>query len=664
MAAKKTFLESMEPLEARMQLASLVSPRELQSLSASCLVLKSLLYGNRNCLLRASLESNYRARQLWLIDVLNAPKANRKDTYGARYADFVAANVFPAKPEPVKGYEKHCDDTNRARTLDLVRTWETLPDAQCVAWAAAQALKEPLVEGRYRGYARATFFRRRLTLAACGALNFWDARRFLQGLEEDSVARAALEAKALTYTPLSVEAPSTTPASSEEDPLGESLADYYFHEYVDRAGGWAAIIEQLQRSWRLPSSEPFDTSFVERVADAFQLDGLARWVFIAAAELRVGDLAVRGACGVINRFEFLHGCHMPSWEGFWEDLRHPDLGLFPEEGRGGAIQMDVVRALCIMAAATMSPQTFDRHCCHYFRKATQRCFGDHAHAFFAALHDAAGADIILERMKQGPGHVLHADGERPEARARDCCNLVVSADGVDADGAVVYRIRQNQVGGRPVLLASGLTLEAARDVGLAFEFDASLERHEPRDWPDGVWRSFKDRDAWKWGTGGLRTAFVERVRYVEEESALYAPYRKYPLLGLYRFQRLNGIHQTIDNVRECAPGFDASYLEDPDKERPYDAYRKYEVGGRRSRRAARIERQRARLMISNPARRAAADAGLQTDVESSADAARRRERASAPPTKRRRVKITTIKIRLNGERIQGWAKTASMRLGL
>ena len=96
-----------------MQLASLVSPRELQSLSASCLVLKSLLYGNRDCLLRASLESNYRARQLWLIDVLNAPKANRKDTYGARYADFVAANVFPAKPEPVKGYEKHCDDTNR-----------------------------------------------------------------------------------------------------------------------------------------------------------------------------------------------------------------------------------------------------------------------------------------------------------------------------------------------------------------------------------------------------------------------------------------------------------------------------------------------------------------------------------------------------------------------
>ena len=79
MAAKKTFLESMEPLDARMQLAALVSPRELQSLSASCLVLKSLLYGNRDCLLRASLESHYRAQQTTIIDLLNAPKADSKD---------------------------------------------------------------------------------------------------------------------------------------------------------------------------------------------------------------------------------------------------------------------------------------------------------------------------------------------------------------------------------------------------------------------------------------------------------------------------------------------------------------------------------------------------------------------------------------------------------
>ena len=102
------------------------------------------------------------------------------------------------------------------------------------------------------------------------------------------------------------------------------------------------------------------------------------------------------------------------------------------------------------------------------------------------LHGAAGADTILKRMAQGPGHELHADGERPDATAHDCCNMTVVADGCDADGAVVYRIRQNQVGGRPVTLARGLTLEAARDVVLAFEFDASLERHEPRDWPDGV----------------------------------------------------------------------------------------------------------------------------------------------------------------------------------
>ena len=69
--------------------------------------------------------------------------------------------------------------------------------------------------------------------------------------------------------------------------------------------------------------------------------------------------------------------------------------------------------------------------------------------------------------------------------------------GSSADGAVVYRIVQNQVGDHPVTLAYGLTLEAAREVVLSFEFDARLEHHEPRDWPAGVWRSFKDRDAWK-----------------------------------------------------------------------------------------------------------------------------------------------------------------------
>ena len=475
MAAKKTFLESMGPLDARMQLAALVSPRELLSLSAASKRLRSALYGNRSPL-RASLESHYRAQQTLIIDLLNAPKADNFYPFDVRYGRCVAAGGFLAKPDPVKGFHKHCDDKNRERSLELVATWETLPDAHRVAWAAAQALKEPPVEERWRGHARATFFRRRLTLAACGALNFWDARRFLQGLEEDSVARAALEAKASTYTPVPVEALSTTPASSEEDTLKASLADYYFHEYVDRADGWPEILKRLQRSWRPPSTEPFDTSIVERVADAFQLDGLARWVFIAAAELRVGDLAVRGACGVINRFEFLHGCHMPSWEGFWEDLRHPDLGLFPEEGRGGVIQDGVVRALCIMAAATMSPQTFDRHCCHYFRKATQRCFGDHARAFFAALHGAAGADVILKRMKQGPGHALHADGERPDGHAHDCCNMLVNASKLrGVDGEVLYDIVQNQVGDYPVMLAYGLTLEAARDVVLSFEFDASIE---------------------------------------------------------------------------------------------------------------------------------------------------------------------------------------------
>jgi hypothetical protein len=627
MAAKKTFLESMGPLDARMQLAALVLPRELLSLSAASKRLRSALYGNRSPL-RASLESHYRAQQTVIIDLLNAPKADSKDTFDARYGCCVSAGGFLAKLQPVKGYAKHCDDTNRARRLELVATWETFPDAPRIAWAAAQALKKPPVDESRRGDARATFFRRRLTLAACGALDFWDARRFLQGLEEDSVARAALEAKALTYTPVPVEALSTTPASSEEDTLKASQLDYYFHKYADRAGGMPAIIRRLQRSRRPPSSEPFDTSFVERVADAFQLDGLARWVFIAAAELRVGDLAVRGACGVINRFEFLHGCHMPSWQGFWEDLRHPDLGLFPEAGKGGAIQKEVVRALCIMAAATMSPQTFKRHCCFFFRNAMRRCFGVHAREFVTALHGAAGADMILERMEQGQGHALRAVGERSDGHAHDSCNMLVLAD--PRGGVGRYRIVQNQVGAHSVLLASGLTLKAAREVVLSFEFDASIEYQEPSDWPAGVWWSFKLRDAWKWGTGGLRTEFVKRVRYVEEESPLYAPYRKYPLLGLYRFQVLNGIHQTLENVRECAPGFDASYKEDENKKRPYDAYRRYKVGGPRSRRDARIARGRADCMIKNPARRAAADAGLQTDVETTAVAARRQKRGLPP----------------------------------
>ena len=70
----------------------------------------------------------------------------------------------------------------------------------------------------------------------------------------------------------------------------------------------------------------------------------------------------------------------------------------------------------------------------------------------------AGADVILKRMKQGPGHELYADGERPDAAAHDCCNMTVVAD--HAVGR--YQIVQNQVGDRPVTLARGLTREAAR----------------------------------------------------------------------------------------------------------------------------------------------------------------------------------------------------------
>ena len=615
-----TFVRGQIPLTQA--IAACLKPDALQSLRSVSRGVCTLLESNKETLLRESWAAQRRAYLISLVDDLNAPKADRKDTFAARYKSSAAEGRSLAKPQPVTGYTQHCAEKNRAWRLQLVAEMPNRPYAAQYAAAAVHALNlRPRAKPTY-GW-RASALREQLDdREAYEQLDWRSAQRWLDGLTEDPEAELAVRSLALTYVPGPVEVPSptTSPASDEEeDPLGESLKDYYFHEYVDRADGWPEILKRLQRSWRPPSTEPFDTSIVERVADAFQLDGLARWAFIAAAELRVGDLAVRGACGVINRFEFLHGCHMPSWEGFWEDLRHPDLGLFPEEGSGGAIQDGVVRALCIMAAATMSPQTFDRHCCHYFRKATQRCFGDHAHAFFAALHGDAGATIILKRMAQGPGHKLHADGERPNGHAYDCCNMTVVADG--AVGR--YQIRQNQVGDRPVTLARGLTREAARHVVLSFEFDASIERREPRDWPDGVWRSFKDRNAWKWGTGGLRAAFVERVRYVEEESALYAQYRNYPLLGLYRFQRLNGIHQTLENVRECAPGFDASYKEDEDKKRPYDAYRRYKVGGPRSRRDARVERGRAIALPQSAARRAAADAGLQTDVATAEGAARR-----------------------------------------
>ena len=144
MALVTAFVGRNGALDSLVPLAELVSPRELQSLSASCLVLKSLLYGNRDCLLRASLESNYRARQLWLIDVLNAPKANQKDTYGARYADFVAANLFPAKPEPVTGYAQHCAEKNRAWRLQLVADMPKRPYAAQYAYAAVYALRRPV----------------------------------------------------------------------------------------------------------------------------------------------------------------------------------------------------------------------------------------------------------------------------------------------------------------------------------------------------------------------------------------------------------------------------------------------------------------------------------------------------------------------------------------
>jgi hypothetical protein len=116
MAAKKTFLESMGPLDARMQLAALVSPRELLSLSAASKRLRSALYGNRSPL-RASLESHYRAQQTLIIDLLNAPKADNFYPFDVRYGRCVAAGGFLAKPDPVKGFHKHCDDKNRERSL-------------------------------------------------------------------------------------------------------------------------------------------------------------------------------------------------------------------------------------------------------------------------------------------------------------------------------------------------------------------------------------------------------------------------------------------------------------------------------------------------------------------------------------------------------------------
>ena len=132
MALVTAFIGRNGALDALVPLAELVSPRELLSVSAASKKMKSVLGGNSS-LLRASLELYYLAQQTLLIDLLNAPEANSKDTFDARYGRCVAAGGFPAKPEPVTGYKQHCAEKNRERTLELVATWETLPDAPRVA---------------------------------------------------------------------------------------------------------------------------------------------------------------------------------------------------------------------------------------------------------------------------------------------------------------------------------------------------------------------------------------------------------------------------------------------------------------------------------------------------------------------------------------------------
>ena len=203
----------------------------------------TLLESNKETLLRESWAAQRRAYLISLVDDLNAPKADRKDTFAARYGCRVAAGEFLAKPKAVTGYGKHCRDKNQAWRLQLVADMPKRPYAALYAHAAVYALALPPRAKSTWGW-RASALREQLDdREAYEQLDWRSAQRWLDGLTEDPEAELTVRSLALTYVPGPVEVPSPTPppaSDEEEDPLGESLADYYFHEYVDRAGGWAA----------------------------------------------------------------------------------------------------------------------------------------------------------------------------------------------------------------------------------------------------------------------------------------------------------------------------------------------------------------------------------------------------------------------------------------
>ena len=287
------------------------------------------------------------------------------------------------------------------------------PDAGRVAWRRA-SFSRAAGPGALRSRARAFF---RSVVSRLGRANH-RRRRLLKALEADLARKAWKRRPTYAGSRRGAVADDVAGVGRGGGPTGRSLKDLL--PRVRRAP------RRLARDYRRPQrrggrSRSRSTSFVERAADAFRLDGSARWAY------RRGG-AARGRRRRARRVRRHQPLRVPARlshavvEGFWEDLRHPDC-LFPEEGgrrhparRAGAVHSGGSDDV----AATRGTAAFssERRCSAASglrARVLRRC-------------TAAGAYVILERMEQG-----WATRSTPTAsgrsRARDCCNTTGPADG-------------------------------------------------------------------------------------------------------------------------------------------------------------------------------------------------------------------------------------------
>ena len=383
------------------------------------------------------------------------------------------------------------------------------------------------------------------------------------------------------------------PDAQEEETATE--AAYYVTKLIEQAGGIKQVIQRLNNSTAT-------ACLVERLADALRLPagGLERFVLIAMAELRVGDLATLIACGCMNRWGDEHGCHMSSCKSFWLHLSHGALGFAPtEEGRHGVVSKMMVSGLGLFAAITMRPATFYNHCCNFFRHAVGATLGGHAKALFTALHGAEGANTYMARIEQGPGHELAAEGVRPDEQAYDANNFTKTWYRLASNGTPLYSLWQNRARERPVLLISGLTREEVRLIVLDFECNRKVKDGPLPGWKLEWWTQIHDRGGFAADTAGLRSAVIKRLAAVEAGD-FFAPYRPMALVySLFRILEANEIQQTRENL-ESMNGLLVSWHEVPDATCPHDARGPSTRGGELSRFTPYLNKQRERMIERTP----------------------------------------------------------------